>query len=512
MLSHFSSQKILIKVILITFFCPFTLFSQIGDIVRVDDADGISTKPAIVVGQSGNIYVVWIDGRDGWGNAGLYFARSIDGGASFEENIRIDHAHLNDYPPQIVIDRDENIYVVWSDEVSFENHDIFLVKSIDLGLSFQSRVRVDHAGGVWDEALSPTIAIDSAGVIYVIWSDHRTYGGYQLYLNKSFDGGETFLSDDIFAIENVGRDNFAPSITVDDSNGVYVVWNSFSDTSRILFSKSFNGGMTFNSPVGVDDNTLAGWPYVLIPHIAIDEQKDIYVIWSGLSFHLHHVYFDVSRNGGESFGEDIIVSDLMEPDTISRFPKFVLDDNNIYTVWEDYRNGNMQIYFDNSLKVDTIMFSSDQLITQDSVNNNVWPDITVDDTGSVNIVWSHVSTLPNEEIYFTKFRPDSLDINFDSFYEKEVSMQAYIMNYPNPFNNSTNIYYILTTEQDVEVAIYNILGYPVRKLFKGVQSKGIYTIQWDSMNNYGKLVSSGIYFVRVKANGSVYSKKILLLR
>ncbi len=85
-------------------------------------------------------------------------------------------------------------------------------------------------------------------------------------------------------------------------------------------------------------------------------------------------------------------------------------------------------------------------------------------------------------------------------------------NYPNPFNPATTIEYSLPNAAHVTILIYNVLGQQVRTLVDQTQAAGPYTIEWDGQNDIGKRVSTGVYFYRLDAEGSVETKKMLLLK
>ena len=85
-------------------------------------------------------------------------------------------------------------------------------------------------------------------------------------------------------------------------------------------------------------------------------------------------------------------------------------------------------------------------------------------------------------------------------------------NYPNPFNPTTTIEYEIPKSGNVDVAIFDIQGRLIRELEKNVRDAGSYKIVWDSRDNFGRQVSSGIYFYRVQFNGSQLVNKLLLLK
>jgi len=79
--------------------------------------------------------------------------------------------------------------------------------------------------------------------------------------------------------------------------------------------------------------------------------------------------------------------------------------------------------------------------------------------------------------------------------------------YPNPFNPTTNINYILPKNTNVKLRVYNILGENVITLVNEFQSKGKYNIKLDGTN-----LSSGIYFYVLEANDFIQTKKAMLIK
>jgi len=89
---------------------------------------------------------------------------------------------------------------------------------------------------------------------------------------------------------------------------------------------------------------------------------------------------------------------------------------------------------------------------------------------------------------------------------------ALYQNYPNPFNPSTTIKYQLAENNHVKLSIYDLLGNEVRTLINENQSKGIQSVNWNSNDNSGQPVSSGIYFYRIQIDNQMECKKLILMR
>ncbi len=82
-----------------------------------------------------------------------------------------------------------------------------------------------------------------------------------------------------------------------------------------------------------------------------------------------------------------------------------------------------------------------------------------------------------------------------------------LQNYPNPFNPSTKIQYTITNCGWVRLKIVDILGREVAQLVNKELPAGTYTERFTPQNP-----ASGVYYSVLEYNGSVKSKKLLLLK
>jgi hypothetical protein len=92
-------------------------------------------------------------------------------------------------------------------------------------------------------------------------------------------------------------------------------------------------------------------------------------------------------------------------------------------------------------------------------------------------------------------------------------------NVPNPFNAETMIGYHVFRAAQIELHIYDIAGQRVRVLREGVRAAGGYRARWDSRDDDGRRVSSGVYLYRIVTPGAesgpegiLGPRKMLLLR
>ena len=88
-------------------------------------------------------------------------------------------------------------------------------------------------------------------------------------------------------------------------------------------------------------------------------------------------------------------------------------------------------------------------------------------------------------------------------------------NYPNPFNPSTTIPFVIpdyARGQKVKINIYNILGQKVATVFNGVARVGLNTVTWDGKNASGRPVGSGIYIYQLKGKNVSLQRRMLLIK
>lgn len=85
-------------------------------------------------------------------------------------------------------------------------------------------------------------------------------------------------------------------------------------------------------------------------------------------------------------------------------------------------------------------------------------------------------------------------------------------NYPNPFNPETRIEFDLPQTSAVRLTIYNVLGREVVRLVDEERPAGRHSLVWNSRDENGARVSSGIYFYSLQAGEFRASKKMLLVQ
>ena len=79
--------------------------------------------------------------------------------------------------------------------------------------------------------------------------------------------------------------------------------------------------------------------------------------------------------------------------------------------------------------------------------------------------------------------------------------------YPNPFNPTTTIQFLLPQSEMVSIKVFDLNGRLVETLVNDFQDMGNHTITWD-----GSHQSSGMYFVRLESGEFIQTRKVVLVK
>lgn len=80
-------------------------------------------------------------------------------------------------------------------------------------------------------------------------------------------------------------------------------------------------------------------------------------------------------------------------------------------------------------------------------------------------------------------------------------------NFPNPFNPSTTVSYVLPSRGEVRLGVYTPLGSRVAQLHEGIQDAGEHSVHFDAST-----LPSGLYVYEIEFGGQRLTKKMMLIR
>ncbi len=83
--------------------------------------------------------------------------------------------------------------------------------------------------------------------------------------------------------------------------------------------------------------------------------------------------------------------------------------------------------------------------------------------------------------------------------------------FPNPLSTSAKIRYNINKDSKIKLAIYNMFGQQMKLLVDEIQHEGLHITIWDTSDESGAAVPTGIYLCRMLKNGKVSQVKRIVL-
>jgi hypothetical protein len=326
-----------------------------------------------------------------------------------------------------VVDRtNNNIYVTWTqfDDYGSTNpddkSDIMFSRSLDGGATWSEALRINEVSGDCvddDNTVEGAVpAMGPNGEIYVAWA-----GPLGLVFDRSLDGGDTWLDEDIYIgpnpggwaydIPGISRCNGLP-VTRCDLSGrpyhgtIYVNWsdqrNGVDDTD-VWLSKSTDGGNTWSEAIRVNDDPPGKHQFFTWMDVDQVTGHLWFVFYDRRNYDDNNtdLYMAVSKDGGESFINF----------RVSESPFYPFSS----TFFGDYTN----------------------VSAYDNVVRPIWARLE----GSDLSVWTAI-----------------VDPFIVGLEEKIPSLLSLEQNYPNPFRESTVISFVLTRRARVSLKVHDMYG------------------------------------------------------
>jgi hypothetical protein len=240
---------------------------------------------SLAVAPDGDVYAVWLDGRDNTsastGTFNVYLARSTDRGKTFHHNVKVATLACPCCRPSVAIAADGTVYVTYRHVYGDNERDIAVATSTDHGDHFAQPVRI--ANDRWKLFGCPEsgpVAAAQGNKLIVAW---YTATGKRpgIRIAASSDGGHTF-SKELSVSKGIENANH-PYLSMADDGTIALVfsgrqstksgdWNSLTPYVLRIDTK---GHVSTTTPVPAD---ASGERY---PTASLSTDGDIYVVWSG---------------------------------------------------------------------------------------------------------------------------------------------------------------------------------------------------------------------------------------
>jgi len=373
--------------------------------IRIDGAETSSVDPEsdeleMCVNDDGHIFTVWVDNRDG--AYAVWFNRSTDNGNSwFTSPLRINRANANVHSPAIACSKD-NVYVVWVDsrDGDTQKGQIYFSRSNDGGETWLATdVLLEDDDDGYTESLQP--AITAIGpYVHVAWND-QAFGSPDIFVASSDDFGQRWrLSKSIDVAPNEPRGEASstePVIAANAQGAIFVAWvDRRNGGGDIYFNRSDNAGGSWRIPVKLDVGDpipLDGATYTtdsMHPTISADGMN-VYVAWADLRNGTNKdIFVNYSANGGQNWLTEDVRLDTDNPGFFNSIkPRMVVQKGKAHVVWQDNRYEGYDVYLrtlEGGVPVGDEEVRVDAGDTQGH-NNSENPVIGIGEDGRIAVAW-----------------------------------------------------------------------------------------------------------------------------
>jgi hypothetical protein len=308
-----------------------------GDAIQVnDEGDARQAYPSIAIGSTNTLYAAWADYRHDTNDGALYADYSLDGGATWGRDVRVDDNHPVGEPPALGAVGGDTVHVAWgAPMVNLDASDptrpeqgygsIYYDRSGDGGLTWG--VDRELTDPETNDASSPDL-VAAGQSVYVVW---RQYDG--LYLTSSADGGTTWISPTLILTSTGSMDS--PTITRDAAGTLHLAWVEYLYITAIQYhigyARSLDGGVTWTSRQFVDMG--AAGTLRDNPDIAVNPVNGyVHLVWDDNRNGANTIFHNVSSSGGATWGTTpaaILTAPAIEP-------SIAVDGGGVaYVLWQD---------------------------------------------------------------------------------------------------------------------------------------------------------------------------------
>ena len=317
------------------------------DTVMIEPTYPEDGDPVICIDDSGHVYYFWLSFNRSNNTGDVFLTKSRDGGRTWGPFVCVTPSSPNslDDKPWATVDGN-NVFATW-----YEYGTTFALKftrSTNRGATWSTGVQVGSGGN----GTFPFRGRDS--IVYVGW------GVQNVQLNKSTDMGRTWQGQrTIISVtwspgSTPWRVNNIPSFgTSRDRTRSYVV---FADSRLranqldVFFSRSTDDGISWSTPVEVNDTPSTDTTKQFYPWLAVDPFDRIHVVWhdtrAGGRIGQYYAY---STDFGTTWSRNYRASDtaVYASTFIGDYTACAADSYYVYALWCDARRGsaNPDVFF-----------------------------------------------------------------------------------------------------------------------------------------------------------------------
>jgi hypothetical protein len=296
---------------------------------------GPDARPKIVVDRSGGIAVAFAIFKDKAFNGQVLYTRSADGGKSFAELRPITSSNESQRFEALGLDADGSVFAAWLDKRNrvpakqrgekYDGAGLFFATSNDGGATYsEAKLAADNTC----ECCRLGLAFAGPGRPVIVFRnifeggvrDHAVVS----FTDPSTPGEVRRVSEDDWQIN--ACPHHGPSLSTSAAGTYHVTWYTNGKARKGLFyARSTDGGKTFSDPVAVGQaNRNPTRPYV------IEGPRGAAMVWKEFDGEKTAVKLAMSHDDGKTWSEAKVIASTTDS---SDHPLMVSDSRRTYLSW-----------------------------------------------------------------------------------------------------------------------------------------------------------------------------------
>jgi hypothetical protein len=251
--------------------------------------------PALAIDSNDTLHLVW--DRD---ERGIYYRKCINGDWSSPRRISENHGGKSRFP-SIAVDGNNNVHIVWEDKPLFEYYNIAYRKYNAQEERWEEVVLLNNT---LRKSSMADIEVDRENNLYVVWSEDQGFpaGRYDLNIikyNSQTNEWETIVEN----ISQTSHWSCEPSLIADSQNVLHLTWgdavvsNGEIVSEAILYKKCVNGewDQEYTTVINFSDKRS------FCPSLSYDQEDTLHCVWfSGTSDEADDTEVYYSQKRGDS--------------------------------------------------------------------------------------------------------------------------------------------------------------------------------------------------------------------
>jgi hypothetical protein len=241
---------------------------------RVNDVTtGAQTYPAVAADTNGNAYATWTDTRDGRND--IYYSKRSAATGTWSASVRVhsDTAFSDQTRPDIAVSSTGEVIIVWYRLTSNNKPGIYSARLPAGSSTWGAPVKVTTSTASKDNA---DIVIGSNGTAYAVWEE-PTSGNGDIWFATLTSGAAAWSANTKISDDPGTAPQFQPSIGVDTAGNLTVIWSDWRTASHEVRARKRAAGSTTWAPSVVVSN--AGSAGANLPQLAVRGDGVGYVVW-----------------------------------------------------------------------------------------------------------------------------------------------------------------------------------------------------------------------------------------